>query len=181
MSKEILIPITNGKGSKEIENGNYAVTCNVPGYDNSSIAPKNVEIKEGTNEYTFTISATGILTIKVSDTGDSTTGVPVENAIFYRTDSTGQEYGNPVTTDVDGNAKLEHLPFGTSTPQKIYIKQTSSDGSHTFESTVKEIDMDSENKEIEIINPEATSRNIILNDANYPNYPISDGDITFKN
>ena len=41
--------------------------------------------------------------------------------------------------------------------------------------------MDSENKEIEIINPEATSRNIILNDANYSNYPISDGDITFKN
>lgn len=94
---------------------------------------------------------------------------------------TGQEYGNPVTTDVDGNAKLEHLPFDTRTPQKIYIKQTSSDGSHTFESAVKEIDIDSENKEIEIINPEATSRNIILNDAKYPNYPISDGDITFKN
>lgn len=26
MSKEVLIPITNGKGSKEIENGNYTVT-----------------------------------------------------------------------------------------------------------------------------------------------------------
>ena len=41
--------------------------------------------------------------------------------------------------------------------------------------------MDSENKEIKIINPEATSINIILNDAKYPNYPISDGDITIKN
>lgn len=41
--------------------------------------------------------------------------------------------------------------------------------------------MDSESKEIEIINPEATSRNIISNDANYPNYSISDVDITFKN
>ena len=181
MSKEILIPITNGKGSKEIEDGNYNVTCTVPGYDNSSISPANVEVIEGTNEYAFTISANGVLTINVSDTGDSSTGVPVENAVFYRTDSTGQEYGNPVTTDVDGSAKLEHLPYDTSTPYKIYIKQTSSDGSHNFESTVKEILMDGENKEIEISNPEATSRNISLTDANYPNYPISDGDITFKN
>ena len=50
MSKEILIPITNGKGSKEIDNGNYTVTCTVPGYDNSTIDPSNVEIKEGTNK-----------------------------------------------------------------------------------------------------------------------------------
>ena len=181
MSKEILIPITNGKGSKEIENGNYTVSCTIPGYDSSSINPSNIEIVEGTNDYSFTVSANGVLTIKVSDTGDSTTGVPVENAVFYRTDSTGKEYGNPVTTDVDGSAKLEHLPFDTSTPYKIYIKQTSSDGSHTFETTVKEIEMDSDNKEVEITNPEATSRNILLTDANYSNLPITDGDITFTN
>ncbi len=92
-----------------------------------------------------------------------------------------QEYGNPVTTDVDGSAKLEHLPYDTSTPYKIYIKQLSSDGSHNFESTIKEILMDGENKEIEISNPKATSRNISLIDANYSNYPISEKNLTFKN
>lgn len=76
---------------------------------------------------------------------------------------------------------LEHLPYDTSTPYKIYIKQTSSDGSHNFESTVKEILMGGENKEIEISYPKATSRNISLTDGNYLNYPISDKNITFKN
>lgn len=69
-------------------------------------------------------------------------------------------YGNPVTTDVDGTARLEHLPYDTYTPYKIYIKQTSSDGLHTFVTEVKEIEMDGETKEIEISNPEAISRNI---------------------
>ena len=92
-----------------------------------------------------------------------------------------QEYGNPVTTDVDGSAKLEHLPYDTSTPYKIYIKQLSSDGSHNFEATIKEILRDGENKEIEISNPKATSRNISLIDANYSNYPISEKNLTFKN
>lgn len=69
-------------------------------------------------------------------------------------------YGNTVTTDVDGTARLEHLRYDTDTPYKIYIKQTSSDSSHTFATEVKEIEMDGETKEIEISNPEATSRNI---------------------
>ncbi len=181
MSKEILIPITNGKGSKEIDNGNYTVTCTVPGYDNSTIDPSNVEIKEGTNEYSFTISGTGSLTIYVTDTGDSTTGIPVENATIYRTDETGKTYGSPVTTDVDGKAILEHLPFSNSSPITVYIKQTTSDGSHTFSETVQVVSMNSENKVLNITNPEAASRNILLTDKNYPNYPISDGEITFKN
>lgn len=92
MSKEILIPITNGKGSKEIEDGNYTISCTVPGYDSSTINPNNVEVIEGTNEYSLPISAKGVLTINVSDTGDSNTGVPIENAVFYRTYNTGKEY-----------------------------------------------------------------------------------------
>lgn len=41
--------------------------------------------------------------------------------------------------------------------------------------------MDSENKEVEITNPETTSRNILLTDENYSNLPITNGDITFTN
>lgn len=77
MSKEILIPTTNSKWSKKIENGNYTVTYTVLGYDNSIISPANVVVIEGTNEYVFTIFANEILTINVSDTGNSSTGVPL--------------------------------------------------------------------------------------------------------
>ena len=36
---EHIIPITNGKGSKELANGNYNVAATVSGYDNSTITP----------------------------------------------------------------------------------------------------------------------------------------------
>ena len=71
------IPITNGKGSIRLVNGNYKVSAVVEGYDPDSIEPKNVTIVEGTNTYTFTIKANGTLTLHVTDTGNPQTGVQV--------------------------------------------------------------------------------------------------------
>lgn len=49
MSKEHIIPITNGKGNKSLINGNYSVTASVNGYDNATIEPSLEEISEGVN------------------------------------------------------------------------------------------------------------------------------------
>ena len=76
------IPITNGKGSIELVNGTYNATALVGGYDASTLDPKNVTIVEGTNDYAFTISAKGTLTLHVTDTGDPVSGVQIIGAKF---------------------------------------------------------------------------------------------------
>lgn len=171
------IPKTNGKGSIRLVNGNYKVSAVVEGYDPDSIEPKNVTIVEGTNTYTFTIKANGILTIHVTDTGDPQTGVQVIGAKFVRTDSTGNILSEEVITDTDGNAKFSNIPFTSSGSITIYYKQITSDGGHTFDDTVKSIVMNEQNKIVEITNPEAPLRNFTLTDASFPNVVISDGQI----
>lgn len=52
MSQHV-IPITNGKGTKELTNGTYNVTGEFTGYDNSSILPTTQEISEGVNAYSL--------------------------------------------------------------------------------------------------------------------------------
>ena len=59
------------------------------GYDSSTLTPNSVNVVDGTNIYAFTISATGTLTLHVTDTGDPGTGVDIVGAKFIRTDSTG--------------------------------------------------------------------------------------------
>ena len=113
------IPITNGKGSIRLVNGNYKVSAVVEGYDPDSIEPKNVTIVEGTNTYTFTIKANGTLTLHVTDTGNPQTGVQVIGAKFVRTDSTGNILSEEVITDTDGNAKFSNIPFATSGSSSI--------------------------------------------------------------
>ena len=119
------IPITNGKGSIRLVNGNYKVSAVVEGYDPDSIEPKNVTIVEGTNTYAFTIKANGTLTIHVTDTGIPETGVQVIGAKFVRTDSTGNILSEEITTDTDGNNKaIENdveLADGTIFPFKYVL------------------------------------------------------------
>lgn len=171
------IPITNGKGSIRLVNGNYKVSAVVEGYDPDSIEPKNVTIVEGINTYTFTIKANGTLTLHVTDTGNPQTGVQVIGAKFVRTDSTGNILSEEIITDTDGNAKFSNIPFATSGNITIYYKQITSDGGHTFDDTVKSIVMNEQNKIVEITNPEAPLRNFTLTDASFPNVVISDGQI----
>ena len=62
---EHLIPITNGKGSKELTSGTYNVVAEITGYNNDSIDPNTLDIEEGTNDYNLTIAASGTLTLHV--------------------------------------------------------------------------------------------------------------------
>lgn len=178
MSKEHIIPITNGKGNKSLINGNYSVTASVNGYDNATIEPSLEEISEGVNEYSFTIAATGTLTLHVSDDGTDI-GVPIVGATFYRCDAEGTTYGEAVTSGDDGNAVFNNVPYADDgTAPNIYYKQTASDGEHGFTDELQTITMEAETHTVEIANEEAPSRNINLTDANYDGLPIEDGSIT---
>lgn len=171
------IPITNGKGSIELVNGTYNATALVGGYDASTLDPKKVTIIEGTNDYAFTISAKGTLTLHVTDTGDPVSGVQIIGAKFIRTDSTGTITGLEATTDHDGNAVFNNVPFAPTDSTEIYYKQITSDGGHTFDDSVKSIIMTTPTQTVEIVNPTAPLRNIMLTDASFPNISIKDGQI----
>ena len=174
------IPITNGKGSIELVNGTYNATALVGGYDASTLDPKNVTIIEGTNDYAFTISAKGTLTLHVTDTGDPVSGVQIIGAKFIRTDSTGTIVGKEITTNEDGNAVFNNVPFAESGSTAIYYKQISSDGGHTFDDTIKSIVMTESSETVQITNPTAPVRNFTLMDASFPNIPIIDGQIILE-
>ena len=175
----INIPITNGTGSKNIANGSYSVTSDVVGYDNSSILPSTVDIVEGTNTYNFTISATGTLTVHVTDSGLST-GNPIVGATFVRTDSTGVEYGNIITSDTNGDAVFNNVPFADSNSPVIYFKQLSSDSEHEFSSDVLSTTMTSSTYTYELENTLSALRTINLTDENYSNLLIDSGTINLS-
>lgn len=177
MAKEHIIPITNGKGSKELSNGNYNVTADVNGYDNSTILPLEQEITQDVNEYNFTISATGTLTLHVSDDGTDI-GVPIEGAVFYRCDASGNTYGDFITSDADGNAIFKFVPYSDTNAPIIYFKQTQSDGEHDFNAELQNTTLDTESKTLEIMNQAAAERQINLTDANYSGLPVEEGNIT---
>ena len=175
-----IININNGTGTGELINGSYTVSAEVNGYDNSSINPASITVVEGTNSYAFTISATGTLTLHVTDDG-TTTGNPIVGATFYRTDSTGTEYGSVITTDSNGDAVFNNVPYAATGSPTIYYKQTASDGEHEFNTTVQSTSMTTSTSTIEVENPVGATRTITLTDANYNNLPITTGTITFTN
>lgn len=172
-----IITITDGVGSDTIANGTYSALANVEGYNNESLNPSSLTVTSGTNEYAFTIAATGTLTLHVTEDGTST-GTPVIGASFFRTDATGTTYGDAVVTDTNGDAILDNVPYGTNAPT-IYYKQTASDGSHEFSTDVLNITMTTQTETVEITNALAATRTISLTDANYQNLPIS-GTITLS-
>ena len=177
MAKSVII--TNGTGTSNLINDTYSVTAEVTGYNNSSIDPSSVTIEEGTNTYAFTISATGTLTLHVTEDGTAA-GTPIVGATFVRTDSTGTEYGTPVTSDASGNAVFNNMPFDATNAPTIYFKQTASDGDHEFDNTVQSTTMTTNTETLEIENTVGAQRTINLTDANYENLPV-DGSLTFTN
>ena len=177
MSK--VININNGTGTGELINGSYTVTADVTGYDNTSINPSSVTIEAGTNTYAFTISATGTLTLHVTEDG-TTTGTPIVGATFVRTDSLGTEYGTPITSDTNGDAVFNNVPFDATNAPLIYYKQTASDGDHEFDQTVQNTSLTTQTSTVEIINQQGATRTINLTDSNYANLPIESGSITLN-
>jgi hypothetical protein len=175
-----IVDITNGTGQTELINDTYTVTAEVTGYDNSTINPSSITVDASTNTYAFTISGAGTLTLHVTDTG-TTAGTPIVGATFIRTDSAGTEYGNVITTDAQGNAVFNNVPFAETGAPLIYYKQTASDGDHEFDGTVQSTSLTTQTETIEIINTPGATRTINLTDANYENLPIEAGSLTLTN
>ena len=178
MAKPYTINITGGTGSEAILNDNYTVTANVLGYDNASILPTNVDVVEGTNNYSFTIAATGTLTLHVTETGESS-GTPIVGATFVRTDTNGTVYGSPITSDNNGDAVFNNVPFAATGAPLIYYKQTASDGEHEFDDSIKNTSLATSTETIEVINSVPATRTITLTDANYANLGV-DGAMTLN-
>ena len=177
MSKTVII--NNGTGTSNLINDTYSVSANVVGYDNTSINPSTVSVVSGTDTYAFTISATGILTLHVTEDGTSS-GTPIVGATFVRTDSNGNEYGTTITSDSSGNAVFNNVPFDSTNAPTIYFKQTASDGNHEFSSQVQSTTMTTSTETLEIQNTVGALRTINLTDANYANLPV-DGSLILTN
>lgn len=177
MAKTIVI--TNGSGTSNLINDTYSVTAAVTGYDNTSINPSSINVVEGTNTYAFTISATGTLTLHVTEDGTQS-GTPIVGATFVRTDSTGNTYGTAITSDSNGDAVFDNVPFDSTNAPTIYFKQTASDGDHEFSDQVQSTTMTTSTSTVEIQNSLGALRTISLTDANYANLPI-DGSLTLTN
>lgn len=177
MAKTIII--TNGSGTSNLINDTYSVTSSVTGYDNTSINPSSINVVEGTDTYSFTISATGTLTLHVTEDGTQT-GTPIVGATFVRTDSTGNTYGSAITSDTNGDAVFNNVPFDSTNAPTIYFKQTASDGDHEFSDQVQSTTMTTSTSTLEIQNALGALRTINLTDANYENLPL-DGSLTLTN
>lgn len=173
-----IININNGVGTGELINGSFTVTADVLGYDNSSINPNTIDIVSGTNSYNLTIAATGTLTLHVTDDGTQT-GNPIVGATFARTDASGNVYGDVVTTNEQGNAVFNNVPFAATDAPIIYYKQTSSDGYHEFSDSIVNTTLTASTSTIEVQNSAGVSRTFNLTDANYANLPIDSATITF--
>ncbi len=181
MPKKHTVSITDGQGSLELVNGNYNVTANVTGYDVTSINPSNISIVEGTDDYKFTIEATGTLTLKITDTGDSANGgTPVVAAEFYRTDSEGNTYGDLIVSNEQGEVVFNKVPFSAEGAPTIYFKQVNSDGSHTFNTDVQSVTMTEETYTLNIANPKAALRTFAIEDSNYSGLAIATGTLTLE-
>lgn len=178
MSKSVTI--TNGTGTVELINDTYTVTAETTGYDNTSINPNSITVDAATNTYAFTIAATGTLTLHVTEDGTAS-GTPIVGATFVRTDSTGIEYGTPITTDTQGDAIFNNVPFAATGAPTIYYKQTASDGDHEFDTTVQSTTMTTSTSTLQIENPNGALRTINLTDVNYQNLPIDSATLTFTN
>ena len=174
------VTITNGSGTSNLINGTYSVTANVNGYDNTSISPSTLSVVDGTNSYAFTISATGTLTIHITEDG-TVSGTPIVGATLIRTDSSGNEYGSAITTDSNGDAVFNNVPFAQDNAPTIYFKQTASDGDHEFSTAVQNTTMTSSTATIEIANAQGASRTITLTDSNYSNLPIETATLDLNN
>ena len=178
MAKQV--NIVNGVGTVSLINDTYTITSNTVGYDNTTIDPSSITVDATTNTYSFTIAANGTLTLHVSEDGTSS-GTPIVGATFYRTDSSGVEYGSVITTDSNGDAVFNNVPYDATNAPTIYYKQTASDGDHEFDSTVQSTTLTTQTQTLEIENTPGATRTINLTDTNYANLPIGEATLTLTN
>lgn len=179
MAKPYVINITDGTGSGNILNGSYSASAYSNGYDTNSLSPSTIDVTSDVDSYAFTVSASGSLTLHVSEDGTSG-GTSVVGAKFIRCDKNGNTYGNEITSGSDGNATFNNVPYASSGAPTIYYKQTSSDGEHDFDSSLKSITLATSSETQEVINTTAKLKTITLQDANYSGLNIEVAEITLS-
>ena len=165
------VTITDGTGQESIVAGSYTVTGSSNGYDSSTLTPTSIDVTNSEGTFNFTIAATGTLTLKVTEDGTSG-GTPVVGAKFIRCDSAGTTYGNEITTNDNGEAVFNNVPYGESAPA-VYYKQTSSDGNHNFDDTLKNTTLTESTQTVNITNPTPSNQTLNLTDANYSGLKVN--------
>ena len=105
-------------------------------------------------------------------------GIPIVGAEFYRCDAEGTNYGDVITSDDDGNAIFNNVPYADDgSAPNVYYKQVSFDGEHVFDDALQTVTLESDAKTIEVENATAVEREFQLTDANYENLPIENGEL----
>ena len=165
------INITNGTGEKGVLKGTYTVTGASNGYDASTLTPTNITVTDEAGTFNFTIAATGTLTLKVTEDGESS-GTAIVGAKFIRCDSEGNTYGNEITTNESGEAVFNNVPFGDGAPA-VYYKQTSSDGNHNFSDALQNTTLSATTETVNVTNALPSTQTLNLTDANYTNLPVT--------
>lgn len=179
MAKPYIININDGTGSKNVPNGSYTASITSNGYDTSSLNPKEINVTSDVDSYSFTVSASGTLVLHVSEDGTSG-GTSVVGAKFIRCDKDGNTYGNEVISGSDGNATFNNVPYAASGSPTIYYKQTSSDGEHDYDSSLKSVTLLTSQETVEVINSLPKLKTFTLKDANYDGLNIEVAEITLS-
>lgn len=178
MKEKHIVPITNGVGSIKLINGTYNVKAEVAGYDSLTLEPKIVTLSDSVNDYSFMLSANGILKIHVRESEAS--NIPIVGAIFMRTDITGSIEGDYAITDSDGNIKFINVPFSPEGSQKVYFKQILGDGKHSFSEELNSFELVSNEETVKIDNPIFTSKEFNLFDTSFVNIPVDLNDLNLE-
>lgn len=178
MAKPYNININNGTGTVNAVDGTYSVTASANGYNNTSINPTEITVN-GASTHAFTISASGTLTIHVSEDGTQS-GTSVVGAKFIRCDRSGNTYGTEIETNSEGNAVFSNVPYASENAPLIFYKQTASDGSHNFSDALSQIALTSETGIVEVKNESAATQTVTLADANYSGLMIESAQLTLN-
>ncbi len=178
MATSYNISIVNGIGTEQIVNGTYSVTVDATGYDPTTLVPATETVTDERDTYPFTVAATGTLTLHVTETGAPT--IPIVGAMFRRCDSAGTQYGNPITTDSNGQAQFLNVPFAATGAPNIYFKQLISDDDHNYDEETQSTSMATVGETFEVYNEPASPKTVTLRDANYTGLPVDAATITFS-
>lgn len=165
------VNIENGVGTKNVVAGTYNVDAVVNGYDSSTLTPTSIDVTDSEGTFNFEIGATGTLTLKVTDKNDGT-GTPIVGATFVRCDSEGTTYGDPVTSNEQGEAVLNYIPYGELAPV-VYFKQTASDGAHNYSNALQNTTLTTSAETVNIENEAPGEQTLNLTDKNYSGLKIN--------
>ena len=177
------VTIINGTGSQTMNAGTYSVSATyAPGYDMQTLTPTTYTATSSSQTGAFTISANGTLTIIFNETGLEG-GTPITSGTVVMTDATGTaQYGDVVEIDTNGTAVFNNVPYGSEqSAYTLYFKQLTSDENHNIYENVFTVGMGNQTQTEYIINKlKSVLQNFTLTDANYPNLPVYNAVLQFK-